>query len=150
QAETIRRELRTSLMGSDLPVAVLTQLYSLQQSTELVRSQYKTLLARNSDLQVQADLQIADSRVVAPALPPLSPSFPNTRLILILAFLAGAGLGVGLALLYETYLGGFTSESQLASVLKLPVLEEIPRQTDALHTDGHSVADMLVESPLSI
>lgn len=150
QADALRQDLRSGLMASNLPVEVLTQLYALQQSTELVRTQYQTLLARNSDLQVQADLQVADSRVVAPALAPLSPSFPNPRLILMLAGLAGIGLGVGLAFVYENYLGGFTSEDQVASVLKVPVLAEIPRQKDADQTDGHSVADMMVTAPLSI
>lgn len=150
QADAIRQDLRSSLMNSNLPVDVLTQLYALQQSTELARTQYQTLLARNSDLQVQADLQVADSRIVAPALPPLSPSFPNPRLILILAALAGVGLGIGLAFLYENYLGGFTSEDQVASVLKVPVLAEIPRQKDTDQTEGHSVADLMVTAPLSI
>jgi succinoglycan biosynthesis transport protein ExoP len=150
QADTLRRDLRSGLMQSNLPVDILTQLYALQQSSELVRTQYQTLLARNSDLQVQADLQVADSRIVAPALAPLSPSFPNPRLILLLAGFAGLGLGVGLAFVYEHYLGGFTSEDQVAAVLKVPVLAEIPRQKGVDQTDGHSVADMLVEAPLSI
>ncbi|MBK1794446.1 hypothetical protein JHL21_08010 [Devosia sp. WQ 349] len=150
QADTLRRDLRSGLMQSNLPVDILTQLYALQQSSELVRTQYQTLLARNSDLQVQADLQVADSRIVAPALAPLSPSFPNPRLILLLAALAGLGLGIGLAFVYEHYLGGFTSEDQVAAVLKVPVLAEIPRQKGVDQTEGHSVADMLVDAPLSI
>lgn len=150
QADTLRRDLRSGLMQSNLPVDILTQLYALQQSSELVRTQYQTLLARNSDLQVQADLQVADSRIVAPALAPLSPSFPNPRLILLLAGLAGLGLGVGLAFVYEHYLGGFTSEDQVAAVLKVPVLAEIPRQKGVDQTEGNSVADMLVDAPLSI
>nr|WP_248310212.1 Wzz/FepE/Etk N-terminal domain-containing protein [Devosia sp. MC521] len=150
QADSLRRELRSGLMDSNLPVDILTQLYALQQSSELVRAQYQTLLARNSDLQVQADLQVADSRIVAPALAPMAPSFPNPRLILLLAGLAGLGLGVGLAFVYEHYLGGFTSEDQVGSVLKVPVLAEIPRQKGLDQTDGHSVADMLVDAPLSI
>lgn len=150
QADSLRQDLRSGLMQSNLPVDILTQLYALQQSSELVRTQYQTLLARNSDLQVQADLQVADSRIVAPALAPLSPSFPNPSLILLLAGLAGLGLGVALAFVYEHYLGGFTSEDQVAGVLKVPVLAEIPRQKGVDQSDGHSVADMLVEAPLSI
>lgn len=150
QADSIRQELRTTLLDANLPVDVLTRLYELQQSAELVRAQYQTLLARDSELQVQANLQVADSRVVAPALAPNDPSFPNSRLILVLAGLVGLGLGVGLAFLYENYLGGFTSEGQVGSVLKLPVLAEIPRQKGVDQSEGHSLADILVKTPLSI
>jgi succinoglycan biosynthesis transport protein ExoP len=149
-AASIRQQLRTNVMSSNLPVDVLTRLYELQQSAELARAQYQTLLSRNSDLQVQADLQIADSRVVSPALAPLGASFPNSRLMLLLAGLAGLGLGVGLAFLYENYLGGFTTEEQIASVMKLPVLGEIPRYKQALPQGANSVADLMSLSPLSI
>lgn len=150
QTETLRQQLRSTVMTSDLPIEVLTQLYELQQSAELVRAQYQTLLARNSDLQVQADLQVADSRIVAPAMAPRQPSFPNARLVLVLAGLMGLGLGVGLAFLYENYIGGFTSEGQVSSVLKVPVLAEIPRQKDHDQREGQSVADIVVKTPLSI
>ncbi|MDF2797526.1 MAG: hypothetical protein K0R85_270 [Devosia sp.] len=149
-AANIRQELRTSVMSSDLPVDVLTRLYELQQSAELARAQYQTLLTRNSDLQVQADLQVADSRIVSPAMPPNGASFPNSRLMLVLAGLAGLGLGVGLAFLYENYVGGFTTEAQVASVMKVPVLGEIPRFKQALPEGATSIADLLTKSPLSI
>lgn len=149
-AASLRQQLRTSLMSSDLPVDVLTRLYELQQSAELARAQYQTLLSRNSDLQVQADLQIADSRIVSPAMPPNGASFPNSRLMLVLAGLAGLGLGVGLAFLYENYLGGFTTEEQVASVMKLPVLGEIPRFKQALPEGATSVADLMSRAPLSV
>jgi succinoglycan biosynthesis transport protein ExoP len=149
-AASIRQELRTNIMSADLPLDVLTRLYELQQSAELARGQYQTLLSRNSDLQVQADLQIADSRVVSPAMPPNGASFPNSRLMLVLAGLAGLGLGVGLAFLYENYLGGFTTEAQVASVMKLPVLGEVPRFKQALPEGATSIADLMSTSPLSV
>jgi capsular exopolysaccharide synthesis family protein len=99
-------------------------------------------------------LQIADSRVVSPALSPSSPSFPNPPLFLALAAISAVVLGVGLAFLYEHYIGGFTSEGQVGSVLKLKVAASIPR-----HKNGHrgagaeageSVANQMIAAPLSI
>lgn len=147
EAGGLRQQIRSDVLASDLPVEVLTQLYEFQQSADLARNQYQSLLARSGDLQVQSQLQIADSRIVSRALPPTGPSFPNTRLILVLAGLAGLGLGVGLAFIYENFVGGFTSESQLNLVTRLPVVGDVPFQR--LTGESESAADMLVSAPLS-
>jgi capsular exopolysaccharide synthesis family protein len=111
------------------------------------------MLARENDLDTNAYLQLADSRVVSPATPPSDPSFPNTRLILGLATIAALGMGVGLAFLYENYIGGFVSEQQLEAVLGAPVVTGIPRQRPMKRPDGtpvSSLADAMLDSPLSI
>lgn len=147
QASGLRQQIRSDVLSSNLPVDVLTQLYEFQQSADLARTQYQSLLARSGDLQVQSELQIADSRIVSRALPPSSASFPNTRLILLMAGLAGLGLGVGLAFVYENFVGGFTSESQLALVTRMPVIGDIPLQR--LSQEADSAADTLISAPLS-
>jgi len=147
RAGGLRQQIRADVLASDLPLDVLTQLYELQQSADLARSQYQTLLSRTSDLQVQADIQIADSRIVSGALPPSSPSFPNRSLILLLGGLAGLGLGLALAFIYENFVGGFTSESQVGLVTGLPVVGAVPLQK--LPADLVSPADMLVSAPMS-
>lgn len=147
QASGLRQQIRSDVLSSNLPVDVLTQLYEFQQSADLARTQYQSLLARSGDLQVQSELQIADSRIVSRALPPSSASFPNTRLILLMAGLAGLGLGIGLAFVYENFVGGFTSESQLALVTRMPVIGDIPLQK--LSQESDSAADTLISAPLS-
>ena len=150
-AEELRGQLRSSVLVSDLPADVLTRIYELQQNGEIARSQYQTLLARVSDVEQQSNLQIADARVVSPALTPSGPSFPNPRLFLTLAAFAALVLGVGLAFLYEHYIGGFVSEGQVASVLKLKVAATIPRQKSRGGNDtSESVADQMITAPLSI
>jgi succinoglycan biosynthesis transport protein ExoP len=143
--------LRQSILTSDLPSDMLTSIYELQQSAEVARAQYQTLLTRQKDLDTQAYLQVADSRIVSEATPPPSPSFPNPRTILLLAALAGLGLGVALAFLIENFVGGFTSEAQAEAILKAPVVSAIPRQRAAKRNGGEaSVADSLILSPLSV
>jgi succinoglycan biosynthesis transport protein ExoP len=78
----LRGQLRSGVLQSDLPAALLTNIYELQQNAELARTQYQTLLSRTKDLEVQASLQVPDSRVVSVARAPTEPSFPNPRLIL--------------------------------------------------------------------
>lgn len=156
QADTLRQELRSTILTSNLPADVLTGIYQLQQNSEIARNQYQTLLSRVSDVEQQASLQVADSRVVSPALAPANPSFPNPPLFLTLALLSAIALGVGLAFLYENYIGGFTTEGQVTAVLRLPVAAVIPKHRgakNALPTGteaGDSAANTLITAPLSV
>lgn len=151
QASDVRTQLRTSILSTDLPPEVLTNIYELQQNAEIARTQYQTLLSRLRELEAQAYLQVADSRVVSPTLPPSEPSFPNPRQILTLAGLAALGLGIGLAFLRENFVGGFTSEAQLHSFLRAPVISAVPRQKEARAGAGEGgIGEHMVSSPLSI
>ncbi|WP_224702744.1 GumC family protein [Devosia aquimaris] len=145
---SLRQNLREEVLKSPLSGDVLAQLYELQQGAELARTQYQTLLARAQELGAQADLQLADSRIVSPALEPQSPSFPNKALIIAVAAVFAIGLGVVLALLYENLIGGFTSEEQVSSVLRTPVAATIPRER--AKSERESIANLMVTSPLSV
>ncbi len=146
EATDLRAQLRSSVLSASLPAETLTSIYELQQSAELARVQYQTLLARANDLDAQAYLQVADSRIVSQATRPISPSFPNPPLILALAGFASLALGIGLAVLVENYVGGFTSEEQLQSVLRVRQAVSVPRQKEP---GAGSVADAVANSPLS-
>jgi len=152
RATELRTQLRTQILDSNLPSDILTRIYGLQQQAEIARQQYQTLLTRQNDLDTQAFLQVADSRVVSEATPPAAPSFPNPRLILLASALIGIAVGVGLAFLIENYFGGFTSEQQAEALLKVPVATAIPRQRlrGRVNSDGLGVADSLIVSPLSV
>lgn len=145
----LRQDVRSAILKSNLSADVLTQIYDLQQNAEIARRQYETLLGRSQDLEAQSALQIADSRIVSPAMIPSSPASPNTRLILILAGLAAIGIGIGLAFLYENFIGGFTTEEQAASILRAKVVSTIPRQK-VTRSDQLSLSDNLVVNPLSV
>jgi polysaccharide biosynthesis transport protein len=151
---SLRQEMRSKVMSSNLPPEVLTQIYSLQQSAEISRTQYQSLLARLQDVQAQADLQVADSRVVSKALTPPVPSYPKKNLLLSLAAIAALGLGIGLAIIREYFVGGFTNEDQIESVLRIPLATVMPRQSsgsdDSAKGDSHSISDLIITSPLSM
>jgi capsular exopolysaccharide synthesis family protein len=150
RGNTVRTEMRTAMLNSDLPPEVLTEIYSLQQSSEIARSQYQNLLQRLRELDVQAQLQVADARVVNEASSPTSPSFPNKRLILAIAAVMALGLGGAVAVLRELFIGGFTSEEQVEQVLRTPLATTIPRQTSSSHLVKIGVADLVVSAPLSV
>ena len=91
---------------------------------------------------------MADSRIVSEALPPDGPSFPNPRIILAIAGIAALGLGIGLAFLYENFIGGVVSTDQLQSLVKTRRALSIPRQKP--QREMQSLADIIVQSPLSV
>ncbi|HWA17673.1 MAG TPA: GNVR domain-containing protein [Devosia sp.] len=152
-ASQLRQDLRTSVLGADLPAETLASIYEVQQNAELARAQYQALLARSKDLETQAYLQVADSRVVSSALTPTAPSSPNKRLILGIAGILGLLGGVGIALVYETMIGGFTSADQLRNQTRLAVPTSIPREAEIRPSDREggplTLADHLVADPLS-
>lgn len=148
QEENLRETMRNEVLNNQLSAGVLTELYGLQQSAEIARTQYQTLLSRVQDLDAQANLQVADSRLVSPALAPQTPAFPNRTLIVLLSALSGLGLGIALAFLYENFIGGFTTEEQVESVLGVRFASAIPHRTAKVA--NKSLADLLVDEPLSI
>jgi polysaccharide biosynthesis transport protein len=148
KAGDVRQQLRTSILASNLPLEVLTTIYAMQQTSEIARIQYQNLLARIQELDAQATLQVPDSRVVSEALVPTSPTYPNQRVILVLAFCIALTLGGGLAVLREHFIGGFTSDEQVESVLRIPLASVMPRQV--VGETIHSLADLTLTSPLSM
>jgi capsular exopolysaccharide synthesis family protein len=152
KTDDVRKQIRNAILGN-LPPETMAQIYVLQQSAQISRTQYQNLLTRLQDLTTQASLQLADSRVVSSALEPTRPSFPNKQLILTVAALAALGMGVGAAFLREYFVGGFTSEHQVAAVLNIPLASVAPQQQGGDELDrphGHGLSDHVISSPFSI
>ncbi|MEQ1941948.1 Wzz/FepE/Etk N-terminal domain-containing protein [Mesorhizobium sp. VNQ89] len=151
KVRSLQEEARKAILSSDLPTDVLARIYQLRQEADIARAQYQTLLSRLKDVEAQADLQVADSRIVSAALPSATPSFPNIPIFLIVAGFGGCALGIALALLYENIIGGFTSEEQVKSNLDLPVVITVPHSKGGNGLDGASrPADLLLTEPHSI
>ena len=147
-ASDLRQQVRAQVLAADLPTDIITSIFEIQQGAEVSRRQYQTLLSRLSDIESLVALQLPDSRMVSEATPGSSPTFPNTRLILGLAALAALGIGVGLAVLYEHFVGGFTTAEQLEDVLRVPVVSVIPGQKQ-LGKEQPSLADLVLDAPMS-
>jgi uncharacterized protein involved in exopolysaccharide biosynthesis len=143
----LRQRLRTAVLSSSLPADMLGEIFEMQQSAELGRQQYQTLLSRIQDLDAQSTLQIADSRIISPALAPEQAAFPNTMLSLLGAGIVSLALGVGLAFLRENLVGGLLTEDQTEAVLKIPVATATPRLGGS--AGQSALADLMLTSPLS-
>jgi succinoglycan biosynthesis transport protein ExoP len=147
QADSVRQQLRSAVLGSPLGPDILTRVYELQQNSELARSQYQTLLARIQDLDIQANLQLADSRIVAEAMTPERPAFPNVSMLLALSFAGSLALALALAFLRENMIGGLLTVEQATAVLRTPVASALPRLRR--DTAGGGPADLVVDAMLS-
>lgn len=77
------------------------RLRALERDAETSRNLLETFLARSKETAAQSTHLVADARMISRATPPFGPSFPNVRLLLIIAAAAALLVGVMLALLRE-------------------------------------------------
>lgn len=135
-----------AIVATDLPPTMLASFFALQESVALAQSNYRQLLKRTNELRLDAELQIADSRIIAAAALPSMPSSPSRRLLLALAFVACLGIGVGSAFANDALTGGFTSQEQMEATTGHPVLTSVPMEKMA-PTGAASLADSVVLAP---
>ncbi|MCT2538454.1 GumC family protein [Sedimentimonas flavescens] len=147
QSRDLREELRREVLRSGLSPETLSAIYGLQQDAEIAQRQYAALLARMRDLEAQAVVQVADSRIVSEALTPQDPVAPNVPLVLAAALILGFGMGLAAALARSYFVAGIDSSQQLAEVLPVPLAATIPWVD--LGSGQRSVADMVLDAPFS-
>lgn len=145
-ADQARADLRDAALKADLPADDLSAFYQLQQETATARVEYENLLRRVRQVETLADVQISDATLASSAVIPSQQSFPNPRLILALALVAGTGLGIGLAFVNEYLVGGVTSEDQLSILLNSPVALSLPAISVG---NSEDVAQQVITAPMS-
>ena len=128
----------------DLAPEQLVLKYGLQQEVEIARAQYQTLLRRLRDLEAQARLQIADSRIISRALVPLHPSAPDFWIVMGVTLVAGLSIGMGLAVLRDHVAGQINNVSQIADLLQAPIAATVPYLSNP-----EPVSDVVLTDPLS-
>lgn len=124
----LQLQLRSNILSSNLPPEVLATMYELQQNAEIARTQYQQMLVRLRDIEAQAYLQLADSRIVSEATPPSGAAFPNTRFLIMVAGILGLVLGLVAAFLREQFIGGVISTEQLESIVGPTLVTSLPSQ----------------------
>jgi polysaccharide chain length determinant protein (PEP-CTERM system associated) len=95
-----------------------------------IQAQFDDLIRKSEATRLQASLErqeIGQSfRLIEPALTPERPFSPDRRQISLLGMAAGLALGLGLVALLEYRDGSFRTDSEVTSVLGLPVLAVVP------------------------
>ena len=101
------------------------RLRELERTAAVNKSLFEDFLQKAKVTAEQSTFEARDVRVIVPAQKPGAPSFPDQRRALMMALLAGLGLGVGGALAMEMLSAGFTTPRQVEEALGVPVLASV-------------------------
>jgi succinoglycan biosynthesis transport protein ExoP len=116
------------------------KLRELERTAAVNKSLFEDLLQKSKVTAEQSTFQARDVRVIVPAQKPGGPSFPNQSRVLMMALLAGLGLGIGGALALELLSPGFTTPNQVEETLGIPVLASVRRmERSKLLKDGEII-----------
>jgi polysaccharide biosynthesis transport protein len=105
-------------------------LRELEREAQAERALFEQFLSRGKETNEQQSLQIADARIVSPALTPIKPERPVAALLLAVAAACGLLFGVALVLAMERLRRGLRSASEVEQFVGLPNLGILPQQTD--------------------
>ena len=102
------------------------QLAGLEREARASREVYSQFLQQFTTTLAQEAGQEPDARLVAAARPPVEPSGPRRKVLLVGAALGGLLIGTALALVVGIRRGGFGGPQPLENATGVPVLEMIP------------------------
>lgn len=128
RVDNLEREVGKLRQELDQLNSAEVKLRTLESEVRANRELYNTLLERLKETDIQQDdtLQQPDAKVISRATVPGGPFYPQKRVIVMVAVLAGLVFSIGLALLFELLDRGFRSLSQVESELGLPTLGMVP------------------------
>jgi polysaccharide chain length determinant protein (PEP-CTERM system associated) len=110
--------------------AIEQELQTLMRDYENMKGNYQALLGKRLNALVGESLEKrqkgAQFRILDPATVPIAPEWPNIPLILVVAFLFGGTVGVGIAVIQEQQNPQFRRPEDVEQAIGLRVLAVIP------------------------
>lgn len=103
------------------------QLTVLLKDVDAAQRAYDTVYQRQTQSNLESQTNQTNVAVLAPATPPAKPSSPKVLMNMALAFVVGLVLAIGLALLGELMDRRLRTHEDVAGLLDLPVLGELPK-----------------------
>lgn len=123
------------------------QVRVLERDAEAARTLLAAVLQRSQQTVAQTAIEKPDARVLSAAVPPLSPSWPKTRLILLGSVALGALFGLLLIYFLEMVDRSLHSGEEVRAETGLPCLALVPEMKRRLGRS--SVEDYVVAKPMS-
>lgn len=116
-------------------------LKEIEREVETNRALYTTFYERMSETSATGDLQTANARVIDPAVRPDSPTSPNRKLIVLVAFFSGIMLGIGVILLRDFLDSKIKNAEDVDRKLKAPMLALLPLIKLGKKSDDEAAAE---------
>lgn len=143
----LRARLGQRLAGPDIPAEIVQHFREVEGDAAALRLVVDKLTASSTAATAEIDLQLPDSRIVSPALPPSSPTSPDEPLIATLALALSLMLGGAAAILRDRLAGGFADEAALEDFAGVPVLAALPPITPQADRPGEKPATEILDHP---
>ncbi|HEY1794629.1 MAG TPA: GNVR domain-containing protein [Stellaceae bacterium] len=118
----------TEAAGANAQPQLIDKLTLLEAKAQAYRKVYEGLVERFTENQQQASYPVSNARVITSAAQPLGKSYPKTKLVLLLALLAGLIAGAAAAALRVMFDGSVRSPKQLRQSLGLSILGLLPNR----------------------
>ena len=139
QIQTVQEQIELYKQRVERAPQIEMELNKVLRGYETVRQRYDALLSRKLDSKMSEELERrkkgAQFRVLDPAVRPPSPFSPNPVRILLMALVAGLGLGFGLAYVREMVDPAFYSPEDLEAYLKTEVIVSLPTVARKAHSE---------------
>jgi polysaccharide biosynthesis transport protein len=127
--------LRDTLAGlqqsTDQQDQASIQLRELEREAAANKVLYENFLSKFKQTSAQEDIQQPDARLVAPAIPPGGPYFPNRSMLMSMALVISAIVGLALAFALEYLDDGYRTGEQVEQDLGVRALGLVPNVSGA-------------------
>jgi succinoglycan biosynthesis transport protein ExoP len=113
----------TGQSGADGMTAI--SLRELERTATVNKTMYEDFLQRAQVAKEQSTFEARESRVITPALPAGTPSYPRTTQFMALSLVVGLFLGISGAVAKDKLSGGFATPRQIEDMLEVPLLASV-------------------------
>lgn len=124
---TLQKELDAVKGTTALSSRSQIALRDLQRHADSTRNLYTKMLDKSNEEVERQSLPSVHARIISYAVPPLRPSWPNKRMVLIVSLLLGGGAGIGLAFLREQFEKFIWKAEDLESASQRTCLGMLPK-----------------------
>jgi polysaccharide biosynthesis transport protein len=125
------------------------RLRELQREVQANRAVFDQFLVRSKETTEQQSLQLADARIVAPALVPVRPNRPSIALLLLMAAGGSLAVALGLAFIVENLDRSYRSVAEIEGDLAMPCLGIVPATKPAKTRGARSIICTVLDRPSS-